>query len=61
MEFVKARRELAKLPIIVYSASNTADDKRRAFNLGANAYICKSAGVNDLMTYVKSVVAPPPH
>jgi CheY-like chemotaxis protein len=61
MEFVKARRELTKLPLIVYTASDEAEDKRRAFNLGANAYVCKSTGVNELMTYVRPVILPPPH
>jgi CheY-like chemotaxis protein len=56
MEFVQARRDLKKLPIIVYTGSDRAEDKARAFNLGANAYVCKASGTNDLVTYVRSVV-----
>jgi len=62
MEFVKARRELKKIPIIVYSASEDPADKKQAFMLGANAYVSKADGTDYLMTYVRSVVTslPPP-
>jgi CheY-like chemotaxis protein len=56
LEFVQARRELKRLPIIVYTSSEEVDDKRRAFGLGANAYVSKRHGTDDLMVYVRSVV-----
>jgi CheY-like chemotaxis protein len=56
MEFVKARRELEKIPIIVYTDSDDPLDKHRAFKLGANAYVCKMRGIDALLFYVRSVV-----
>src|SRR4051794_18503491 len=41
LEFVHARRELQKIPVIVYSDSDDPEHKMRAFQLGANAYVIK--------------------
>ena len=56
MEFVQARRELKKLPIIVYTDSENPADKLKAFQLGANAYVTKDQGTDPLMTYVRAAV-----
>ena len=56
LEFVAARRELKRLPMIVFTDSDDPEHKRRAFRCGANAYVCKRDGTRDLMVYVRSVV-----
>ena len=56
LDFVQARRELKKIPVIVYSASEDPADKLRAFQSGANAYVNKSEGTEELMIYVRSAV-----
>ncbi len=56
LEFVHARRPLQKIPVIVYSDSDNPADKLRAFQLGANAYVTKAWGMEELMSYVRSAV-----
>lgn len=60
LEFVHARRELKKLVVIVYSDSDEPNDKLRAFQTGANAFVTKSTGTEALMVYVRSTVATMP-
>jgi DNA-binding NarL/FixJ family response regulator len=57
---VQARRELKKLPIIVYTDSENPADKLKAFQLGANAYVSKGEGTDALMVYVRSAVTTVP-
>lgn len=57
LEFVQARRELKKLVLIVYSDSDNPHDKLRAFQTGANAYVPKFQGTEQLMLYLRSAVA----
>ncbi|MGZ4961704.1 MAG: response regulator [Limisphaerales bacterium] len=56
LEFIHARRALQKIPVIVYSDSENPADKLRAFQLGANAYVTKAWGMDELMSYVRSAV-----
>jgi CheY-like chemotaxis protein len=56
LEFVHARRELKRIPVIVYSDSESAEDKLKAFQLGANAFVTKAQGTAVLMSYVRSAV-----
>lgn len=56
LQFVHERRELKKIPVIVYSDSENPHDKLRAFQLGANAFVMKSEGTDVLMSYVRSAV-----
>lgn len=50
--YVKKQPELRKLPIIIFSSSNDPGDIRRAYDTGANSYLCKpttSDGLTDLI------------
>jgi CheY-like chemotaxis protein len=60
LEFVQARRELKKVVLIVYSDSDSPQDKLRAFQTGANAYVQKNQGTEALMVYVRSATATSP-
>ena len=58
LEFVQGRKELNKIPIIVYTNSENPADKGRAFSTGANAFIQKGiGGLKDLIEYTKLVFA----
>lgn len=56
LEFVQARRELKKLVLIVYSDSDDPQDKLRAFQTGANAYVPKYKGTDALMFYIRAAL-----
>jgi CheY-like chemotaxis protein len=58
MNFAQKRPELKKIPIVVYTCSDNPVDKGRAFSTGANAFIQKgTAGLKDLLVYVKLIIA----
>ena len=51
----RARPEPICLPVVVLSSSSLPDDKNRAKELGANDYLAKPTGPDDLMTLVKGL------
>ena len=53
--WLRARREPICLPVVVLSSSTMPDDKNRAKELGANDYLAKPTGPDDLMTLVKGL------
>lgn len=53
MEFIRAVREEKNVPIIVLSARNDEQDKVEALDLGANDYITKPFGTEELMARVR--------
>ena len=53
--WLRARREPICLPVVVLSSSSLPDDKNRAKELGANDYLAKPTGPDDLMTLVKGL------
>lgn len=64
---VKADSDLKVLPVVVLTSSTDERDVRRAYELGANSYLCKPddfAGLLRLMsvlgTYWLEMVEPPP-
>src|SRR2546426_12529928 len=53
--WLRARPEPICLPVVVLSSSSLPDDKNRAKELGANDYLAKPTGPDDLMTLVKGL------
>jgi len=49
-------REWSKIPIIMLSASGSEEDKVRCLNLGADDYITKPFGKDELMARVKAIL-----
>jgi DNA-binding NarL/FixJ family response regulator len=45
--------------VVIFSAANDPGIRRRAFELGASAYVCKVACDSDLLTVVTSLCASP--
>ena len=53
--WLRARLDPICLPVVVLSSSSLPDDKNRAKELGANDYLAKPTGPDDLMTLVKGL------
>ncbi|TYL40268.1 response regulator [Natronococcus pandeyae] len=52
----KADPELRSTPVILFSSSRAPEDVRRAYELGANAYLSKPIDPDELEELVQSVV-----
>jgi CheY-like chemotaxis protein len=48
-------RAFARIPVIVFSSSNLADDVARAYDLGANSYVVKPTNPERLERMIKSL------
>lgn len=55
-EFISYVRQISMVPIIVLSARSNENDKVEAFDLGANDYITKPFGTNELVARVKAAL-----
>lgn len=53
MEVTRQLREWATMPILVISARGQEDDKVRALDCGANDYLTKPFGTNELMARIR--------
>jgi two-component system, OmpR family, KDP operon response regulator KdpE len=53
LEVTKRLREWAKMPIIVLSARGQEDDKVKALDAGADDYLTKPFGVNELLARIR--------
>lgn len=54
---IKADARFKNIPVVIYSTSNSEDDKTETQALGAKAYIIKPYGFNDLLTVCKNICA----
>lgn len=57
LEWVRARRELASIPVVVLTSSANPLDERRALRLGARAFYTKPADLEALGVQVREIVA----
>src|SRR6266487_3418278 len=48
LEWVRLQPELRRLVVVVFTSSNEQDDINRAFELGANSYIVKPSGFDEM-------------
>ena len=55
-EFIQAVREQSDIPIIVLSARTNESDKVNALDLGANDYMTKPFGTNELLARVRATL-----
>lgn len=53
---IKTDGGLRRIPVVVLTSSASAEDMRKAYDLGANSYITKPAGLEEFFTVVESVV-----
>jgi CheY-like chemotaxis protein len=55
LEWVRHQPELKPLPVVIFTASNSAKDTRRAFELGANSVLVKPTAYKQLIEYVRDL------
>ncbi len=54
LEWLKSHPECGVIPVIILSASKQDSDIKKAYQMGANAYLCKPARIEDLQEMVKT-------
>ena len=57
LQFIRAQPGVRQLPIIIFSSSDDPGDIRRAYEAGANSYLCKPVsndGLTELLTALRS-------
>ena len=52
---IKSIRELKHIPVIIYTSSTDEEDVRRCYAMGANSYIIKPAGWDQLIHMIISL------
>jgi CheY-like chemotaxis protein len=55
LEWVRSHAPLVRLPIVVLTSSKQSHDVNRAYDLGANSYLCKPVEFDDLKEMVAKV------
>jgi CheY-like chemotaxis protein len=48
LKWIKSHSDCSVIPIIIFTASDINSDIKKAFELGANAYLVKPTGLNEL-------------
>jgi CheY-like chemotaxis protein len=56
LEFLKASAKLKKIPVVVLSGSSSQQDITRSYELGANTYISKPTGIEDVFEMARQLV-----
>jgi two-component system response regulator len=52
---IRADEKLRRLPVIILTTSKTEEDRLKSYDLGANAYITKPVGFDNLAEAVKAI------
>jgi CheY-like chemotaxis protein len=55
LEFVRSRSDYKCMPIVVLTSSDEPSDMQRAYDLGANSYVCKPSDPERLDIFVDVV------
>jgi two-component system KDP operon response regulator KdpE len=55
-EVLKRIREWSQIPILILSARYSEDDKVKCLDLGADDYLCKPFGINELVARIRAVL-----
>lgn len=55
LNFVRRQPGLKQLPIVIFSSSDDPKDIRRAYDAGANSYLCKPHSNDDLSALLKAL------
>jgi CheY-like chemotaxis protein len=52
LEWIRQQPQLRRLPVVIFSSSNRADDISRAYDVGANGYLVKPSVLAELKSLV---------
>lgn len=55
-EVCRKLREWSMVPVIMLSARNDEEDKVRSLNMGADDYLCKPFGLDEMLARIKAVL-----
>ena len=56
LEYVKRQEHLRRIPVVVFSSSETPEDVNRAYDLHANAYVFKNPSFHDMCRSVDATL-----
>jgi CheY-like chemotaxis protein len=56
LAFLKGDPELKKVPVVVLSGSSSRQDVDRCYAAGANCYVCKPTGINEVFDMAAQLV-----
>ncbi|MDQ1469465.1 MAG: hypothetical protein QOJ99_945 [Bryobacterales bacterium] len=57
LEFLKKDSELMKIPVVVLSGSSSNEDIERSYAAGANSYLCKPTGIDEVFDMAVQLVS----
>jgi CheY-like chemotaxis protein len=55
LDFVRRQPGLRQLPVVIFSSSDDPGDIRRAYDAGANSYLCKPHSNDDLSALLRAL------
>jgi CheY-like chemotaxis protein len=55
LKWIRRHPELGHLPVVVLSGSELQDDVRKAYGVGANSYMVKPIGFENLVNLVRNI------
>lgn len=61
MQLLKAVRQWSKVPVVVVSARSHERDKVAALDAGADDYLTKPFGTEELLARIRTALRPHPH
>lgn len=56
LEFLKSDPEFRKIPVVILSGSSSYQDIERCYAIGANSYICKPTGIDEVFGMVENLI-----
>jgi CheY-like chemotaxis protein len=56
LEYIRNRKELKRLPVIIMSGSTDVDEIDRCYQAGANSYICKPIRLDEILSMAVALV-----
>jgi chemotaxis family two-component system response regulator Rcp1 len=56
LEFLKSDPQLRKLPVVVLSGSSSQQEIERCYAAGANSYLCKPTGIQEVFDMAAGLV-----
>lgn len=55
LEWLRQKAHFKCIPVVIFTASDSAKDARRALELGANSFLVKPTSYRDLIEYARGV------
>jgi two-component system, chemotaxis family, response regulator Rcp1 len=56
LAFLKSKTELKKIPVLILSGSSSPEDVERCYAAGANSYLCKPTGIDEVLDMTAQIL-----